>query len=133
MNFNIGPLNIGIIQLFLLAVGIGLALVAFNAFAKKGSKPLGILVAIIIFLIFVVVAFFKVSELWLLWFFSKLIRNNFFDTNKKFQNNYTKENKTEILLQETKEKAKEWEVIIKEKARTFDRKKVDDIEKGGFI
>lgn len=133
MNFNIGPLNIGILQLFLLAIGAGISLVAFNALAKDDAKLAGILVALLIFSIFVIIAFFKISELGLLGFISKMIRNNFFDVNKKFQNNYNKENKIEILIKETKEKAKKWEVIVKEKQRIFDSNKVDRIEKDGFI
>ncbi len=133
MNFNIWPLNIWILQLFLLAIGVGVSLVTFNALAKEGAKFAGILLAIFVFLIFVVIAFFKVSELGLIGFLSKIIRNNFFDTNKKYQNNFDRHNKIDILLKETKEKSKEWEVIIKEKTRTFDNKKIDAIEKDGFI
>lgn len=133
MTFNIWPLNIWILQLFLMAVGIGLALVSFNALSKNWSKAIWILVAIVIVGIFAIIAFFKISELGLLAFLSKIIRNNFFDVKKKFQNNYNKENKTDILLKEAKEKSKKSDVIIKAKKRSFDSSKVDDIEKGGFI
>ncbi len=133
MTFNIWPLNIWILQLFLLAVGVGLALVSYNGIAKSWSKAGGILVAALIFWLFVVIAFFKVSELGLLAFLSKVIRNNFFDTKRKFQTNYSKEDRTEILIKESKEKAKKGEVVIKEKTRTFDHGKIDAIEKEGLL
>jgi hypothetical protein len=34
MTFSIGPLTISILQLFLLAAGIAIALAVFNSFAK---------------------------------------------------------------------------------------------------
>jgi ABC-type nickel/cobalt efflux system permease component RcnA len=63
MTFSIGPLNISVVQLFVLAVGVALALAAFNGFSKSGSKVVGIFIAIIVLIIFIVIAFFKVSEL----------------------------------------------------------------------
>jgi hypothetical protein len=35
MTFSIGPLTISIIQMFIMAIGVALALAAFNAFAKS--------------------------------------------------------------------------------------------------
>ena len=63
MTFSIGPLTISVIQMFVLAIGVAAALAAFNGFSKSGSKVVGVLVAIIILIIFIVIAFFKVSEL----------------------------------------------------------------------
>lgn len=63
MTFSIGPLNISVVQLFVLALGVALALAAFNGLGKSGSKVLGIFVAILIIIITIIIAFFKVSEL----------------------------------------------------------------------
>ncbi|MEI7562743.1 MAG: hypothetical protein WCJ39_03345 [bacterium] len=63
MTFTIGPLTISIIQLFIMAVGIAIALAVFNTFAKAGSKIIGVFLAVIILIIFIVIVFFKVSEL----------------------------------------------------------------------
>ena len=52
-------------------------------------------------MIFVVITFFKISELTLIPFLAKMIRNKFFDTNKKFQVNYEKNNPVEILIKES--------------------------------
>ncbi|MFA6256071.1 MAG: hypothetical protein WC606_02700 [Candidatus Absconditabacterales bacterium] len=131
MTFSIGPLNISVVQLFILALGVALALATFNGFGKSGSKVLGIFLAILILLIFIIIAFFKISELGLLAYIAKLIRNNFFDTKKKFQVNYDKKNPLDIMIQESK--TKEEKQIVEQKENTFDKQKLTDIEKKGLI
>ena len=131
MTFSIGPLNISIVQMFVLALWVALALVAFNAFWKSWSKVVGIFVAVIIIIITIVIAFFKVSELWLLAYLAKLIRNNFFDAKKKFQVNYEKNNPLDIMIQESKDK--EEKQIIEQKENTFNQQHLTDIEKKWLI
>lgn len=131
MTFSIGPLTISIVQMFVLAVWVALALAAFNGFSKSGSKFLGILVAVIVLIVTIVIAFFKVSELWLLAYIAKLVRNNFFDTRKKFQVNYQKNNPVDILIQEAN--TKEEKQIIEQKDKWFDAKHLTDIEKKWLI
>jgi len=64
MNFQIGPLNVTLIQLILLAVGMAISLMIWNGMVKGGAnKLLAFIVAIPIFIIFIVIAFFKVSEM----------------------------------------------------------------------
>lgn len=131
MTFTIGPLNISIVQMFVLAVWVALSLAAFNGFSKSWSKVVGLFLAIIILIIFIIIAFFKVSELWLLAYMGKLIRNNFFDVKKKFQVNYEKKNPLDIMIQESK--TKEEKQIIEQKESTFDKQHVTDIEKKWLI
>jgi thiol:disulfide interchange protein len=131
MTFTIGPLSISIVQLFILALWVALALAAFNSFWQAWSKFVGILVAIIIIIITIIIAFFKVSELWLLAYIAKLIRNNFFDAKKKFQVNYDKKNPIDIMIQEFK--TKEEKQIIEQKESTFDQQHLTDIEKKWLI
>jgi len=131
MTFTIGPLTISIIQLFIMAVGIAIALAVFNTFAKAGSKIIGVFLAVIILIIFIVIVFFKVSELWLIPFLAKMVRNSFFDTKKKFQENYYKESPLDVLLQETK--AKEEKQIIEYKSGKINKEKIADIERSGLI
>lgn len=131
MTFTIGPLNISIIQLFVLALWVALALAAFNGFSSSWSKVFGVFLALLILIIFVVIAFFKVSELWLLAYLSKLIRNIFFDAKKKFQVNYEKNNEIDIMIQ--KAKSKETKQIIEQKENTFTQQHVTDIEKKWLI
>ncbi len=131
MTFSIGPLNISIVQMFVLAIGVALALAAFNGFSKSGSKVVWIFLAILILIVFIVIAFFKISELWLLAYIAKLIRNNFFDAKKKFQVNYEKKNPLDIMIQESK--TKEEKQIIEQKEKKFDKQILTDIEKKWLI
>lgn len=131
MTFQIGPISISIIQLFLLAAGVGLALVAFNAVSKTSGKGLATMVAIPILAIFLIVAFFKISELSLLPYIAKVIRNVFFDITKKFQINYTKNNPTDVLIKKIRETEKKQK--IEQKQNKFDKQMVEDIEKWWLI
>lgn len=131
MTFTIGPLTISIIQLFVLAVGVSLALAAFNGIAKSWSKALGLLAAIFILFVFIVVTFFKISEMGLIEYIAKIIRNTFFDTKKKYQVNYEKQNPVDVYLQEAK--TKEEKQLIEQKEHTFDQNMLKDIEKKWLI
>lgn len=133
MSFNIGPISITVIQLFIMAVGIAISLVVFNGLTRNGSKLLGIVFAIFIFVIFVIITFFKISELGLLPFAVKLVRNNFFDSKKKYQVNYVKQDKTELLIQEEKEKKKQAKKVIEQKFDTIDKKTISEIDEGGLL
>lgn len=130
LTFQIGPINLSIIQLFLLAIGVAAAMGIFTAF-KGSAQGLGVVLAIIVFIIFIVIAFFSMSELGLIAFIAKLVRNNFFDTTRKFQINYEKHNPTEIKIKEAK--SKDEKAVIENKESWFDKDKLKDIEKGGLI
>jgi len=132
MTFQIWPINISIIQLFILAIWVAISLGLFNAVSKIWWKVFGILVALIVLAIFVIIAFFKVSELWLLAFIAKLLRNNFFDATKKYQNNYPRNDKIEIEIKEWKE-WKQTQKIDYKMDKNFDRKKIDDIDKSWLL
>lgn len=106
MSFSIWPMNLSIIQLFLVAVWVAAWLGIFNTVAKSWSKAIAIMVAIPVMGIFFIIAFFKVSELGLLPFIAKVVRNNFFDVPKKFQTNYEKFNLIELMIQRSKTKEK---------------------------
>ncbi len=90
MHFQLGPLNVSLIQLVLLAVGAWMALMVWNGVVKwSNSKALATILALPILLVFWFIAFFKVSELSLIPYLTKIFRNRFLDTNKKFQKNST--------------------------------------------
>jgi len=127
MSFQIGPFTISIIQLFILAAGIALALGVFNAVGQD-SKAVGIIFAIPIFLIFVVIAFFEISELPLVPFIAKLAKTYFFDATKKFQVNYEKIDKTKVLIKEAASQEKK-QVIEYKTDGDVDEKTLEWIEK----
>jgi hypothetical protein len=85
------------------------------------------LFAIIVLIVFLVIAFFKVSELGLLAYVAKLIRNSFFDSKKKYQVNYEKKNPIDLIIEESK--TKEEKRTIEQKDKFFDKQKLKDIEK----
>jgi uncharacterized transporter YbjL len=63
MRLSLGPLDVTIVQLFLLAIGVSIGLAVFNAVSKSGGRAAGLMAAIPVIGIFIVVAFFKVSEM----------------------------------------------------------------------
>jgi len=131
MNFNIWPLTISVIQLFVMAVWIAISLAVFNGISKSGSKALWIFFAVLILIIFIVITFFKISELTLIPFVAKIVRNKFFDTNKKFQVNYEKANPLDIMIWESKSEIET--ANIEKKVNTIDKDMINKIEKGGLL
>ena len=73
-----------------------------------------------------VIAFFNVSELNLLAFFAKKIKDNFLDVPKKFQVNFTKTNPVELTIAKSKQEKWKQRIEIKE---WLDIDKVSEIEK----
>jgi len=130
MSFSIGPITLSIIQLFIMAIGIAAGLGIFNAVSKNGSKAMGIIIGLPVIIIFLVIAFFKISELTLLPFAAKLIRNNFFDTTKKFQTNHVKPNPLQLMLK--KISLHEKKQAITQKERHMNKDLLDKI-KGGWL
>lgn len=101
LNFSLGPITISIIQLFILAIGVAIALIVFSKFSQT-SKVAASFFAILILLFFVLIAFFNISELNIVAFLAKVIQNHFFDTTKKYQTNFTKNSKTDLVIEKFK-------------------------------
>ncbi|MDR0369080.1 MAG: PrgI family protein [Candidatus Peribacteria bacterium] len=129
-GINIFGFNITLIQMFLMAIGIVIALGVFSSFSKAEAKTLGLIFAILIILIFVVITFFKVSEMNLVEFIAKKIRDSFLDTHKKFQINFKKNSPIDIMIARSKSKESKQKIEIKS---NFNRDKLKDIEKGGLL
>lgn len=131
LSFQIGPISLTLVQLFLVAIWAASALAIFNSFSKSWGKMLGIIMAVIVLILFLFVAFFKVSELWLIAFIAKLIRNNFFDVTRKFQINYEKANPTDILIKEWK--SGEAKSVIEQKDKEYDQENLENIKDSQLI
>lgn len=129
LTFPIGPITISIIQLFILAIWIALALVVFSQF-QETSKVVWTCFAIIIFLIFLVIAFFNISELNIVAFFAKFIQNHFFDITEKFQTMNEKPSKTEILIKKQKADNKKQKIDYKTNIQLDN---VDDLDSSGLL
>lgn len=126
MSFQVWPFTISIIQLFILALGIALALWVFNA-VWKDSKAVGLVFALPVFVIFIIIAFFEVSELPLVPFLAKLAKTYIFDATKKYQVNYDRIDEITISIKEANSKEKK-QVINYKTNQNIDKKILEGIE-----
>ena len=122
--------SISFIQLIILAVWAVFALWTFSTFSNSDAKWLWVVFAVIIFLIFMVIAFFNISELNLLAFIAKKIKDNFLDVPKRFQMNFVKLDPTEIIIAKSRQEKWKQRIEIKEE---LDVSKINDIEKWGIL
>lgn len=110
----------------MLAVGVGVTLALANAFIRNGmGQILAFLLALPFFVICVVIAFFKYSELRIHEFVAKMIKTHFLDTTKKYQINYAKIDPVTIALALSKKVDRE--VVIKQKDLLIDNEKLDKL------
>jgi hypothetical protein len=100
-------------------LGIALALGVFNAVGQE-SKAIGIVFAIPVLIIFIVIAFFEVSELPLIPFLAKIAKTYFFDATKKFQVNYERIDPVTVAIKEA---------ASKEKKQVINYKTESDVDK----
>lgn len=122
LSIPIWPFTVSIFQLLLVAMWVGLAVVAYNAWQKAWSKSVWLVMAIIILVIVIFVTFFKVSEMNIVQFVAKKVRENFFDVTKKFQSNSEKLDPIDISL-------KEWEINQQQsKSQVIEQKKEPEVE-----
>ena len=124
--FSVMWFSVSFIQLIVLAIWVIFSLWAFSTFNNSGEKWVWFVVAVIILAIFLIIAFFNVSELNLVAFIAKKIKDNFFDVQKKFQVNYSKNNPTEIIIEKSKQRKWKKRIEIKEE---LDISKLNEIEK----
>ena len=124
--FSVMGFSITLIQLVILAIWVVFALWVFSTFSNSDAKWLWVVFAVIIFWIFAFIAFFKYSELNLLAFIAKKIKDNFLDVPKKFQMNYPRINPTEITISKSKQEKWKKRIEIKE---DIDIAKINEIEK----
>jgi Na+/melibiose symporter-like transporter len=101
------------IQMFIMAIGIVIALATFSTLSKSNAKELGLILAIVIFLFFAFITFFRISEMHLLEFMAKKVKDLFLDTTKKFQINFRKTPPTDILIAKSRSKEGKQKIEIK--------------------
>lgn len=129
LNFSIGPLTISLVQLFILAIGIAIALIVFSRFSQT-SKVAWIFFAVLIVLFFVLIAFFKVSELNIVAFLAKVIQNHFFDSTKKYQTTFNKVNKIDLMIEKFKIQNSKQKIDYKTE---LNLEGIDKLEKSGLL
>lgn len=129
MSVNVWPFTISVLQLVILAMWLGLSLSVWNGLYKWWTMTQwwALVVAIPIFIFFIVIAFFKISELSLLPFIAKIIRSYFLDTTRKFQINRTKPDPLHVMIMKM-EKNEEKEIVLK-KSLNMDTSKIDRLSR----
>lgn len=80
------------------------------------------------FVLFIIIAFFEVSELPLIPFLAKLAKTYIFDATKKYQVNYDKIDEITISIQQARSKEKK-QVIAYKTNQDIDAKTLEGIEK----
>ncbi len=88
-------------------------------------KRVAAIIAFPIVLLFIIIAFFKFSELTLLPFIAKMIKTYFLDVTKKFQINRNRPDP--IAISTAKFNKTDHDVIIEHKQLIIDQKKVDKL------
>lgn len=124
LSVQVWPATISIVQMLLLAVWLGFGMWLWNIFVRNGaSKLVAFMLAIPIFLIFVLIAFFKYSELRLHEFIAKMVRTYFLDVTRKFQVKYARPDP--LLVAIAKAKASDREMVITQKDLVLDDNKLE--------
>ncbi len=115
MSIQMGPLSLSLVQLFLIAAGLGLSLGVWNILIKQWlDKVTALFFVLPILLIFIVVAFFKFSELTLLPFMGKIIKTYFIDTTKKYQVNFKKIDPADVAEKYIKQAQEKKKIVTKD-------------------
>jgi len=124
MSVQMWPAQVSIIQLMLLAIWMWIGLAVANAFIRNGSsRAVWLLVALPIFIIFVIIAFFRYSELRIHEFLAKMIRTNMLDTTKKYQLNRSRPDPVALAL--SRARKTEHDTLIQQKDLILDKETLD--------
>lgn len=134
LSFSIGPFTVNMIQLLVLAVGLAGFLGIFQIAQQSGmNRVLAVILWLPVLIVFVIIAFFKVSELSLIPFLAKVVRTYFFDTIEKFQVNFPKDSKVDMLLKKHKYKEKKDTIEHKEREQAETDKKIERMQSSGLL
>lgn len=126
MSVTIGPATITVVQLLLVAAGIGLSLGVWNKLTTSNvDKLIALMLVLPILLLFIFIAFFKFSELTLIPFIAKMVRTYFLDTTLKFQINRDRPDPHGILL--TKIRKTGHDYMVETKNLYIDKEKLNKL------
>ena len=100
MNIQLGPFNVTMIQLFIIAWWTALSLSIWQTLVKHWLDKITAFIFILpIVLLTLFIAFFKISELSLIPFITKLLRTYFFDTPVKKYTTFKEVDPIEVTKQ----------------------------------
>ena len=98
LSFPIWPFKVTLAQLLIIAAGAAISLAIWQAVNKSGANQLlGIMLSVPVMIIFLVIAFFEISEMNLAQFITKIIRTNVLDESIKYQTNAERIDPNDIL------------------------------------
>jgi uncharacterized ion transporter superfamily protein YfcC len=132
VNFQIWPFSIWLIQLFIVAIGAAISLMIRNQTMQRWiDRMVATLLALPVMIIFLVIAFFNVSEMGLLEFITKLIRTYFLDVALKYQVNYDKIDILSVLL--GKIKSNDHDLKLNKKTEIIDKEAIQKIKDNELV
>ncbi len=100
---RVWPFEVRLRQFLVILGGATLGGVVYSKFAQDpAGKTVWTIFGWIIFLIFLFIALFNISELSLIPFVVKKIKDNFLDTTKKYQVSYPKIDEIDLAISEAK-------------------------------
>lgn len=118
-RYSVWILKLSILDIFLLTFWASIWIMIWsNIYKSTWSLTISLILWLPPFLIAAVITFFEVSEMRLWEFIAKLIRNYFFDINKKIYVNYISYNYFDYLILLLKKQ--EWDKKIVKKTYDYD-------------
>ncbi len=127
MNISMWPITVSMVQLFVLALWAAIVLSIWNWLNNAWVDWVVAWILVLpIAIIFIVIAFFNVSELPLVPFIAKMIRTYFFDETKKFQTCQKSVDPKNIMVSKLRTSKAEQKQEIK-KTSKIDNSKIKDM------
>lgn len=132
LNFTFWPFKISFVQLILLAIWAAWTLWLTNRLIQSWfNQVVAIVFSLPILVVFMIIAFFNISELWLIPFLCKMIRTHVLDVTKKYQQTFAKISFFDILISKRRNKEKKEE--IKKKTNAVNKELLEKMEKWTFV
>lgn len=122
------------IQLLILALGLAGFLWVFQLAQQSWmNRVLAVILGLPILILFIVIAFFKISELALIPFLAKLLRTYFLDTTEKYQVNFAKDDPVKILIKKNKQQVKKDVFEQKWREQEETNEKIKKMQSSGLL
>lgn len=103
LSFPIWPFKVTLAQLLIIAAGAAISLAIWQWVNKSwANQLLGIMLSVPVMIIFLVIAFFEISEMNLAQFITKIIRTNVLDESIKYQTNAERIDPNDIIIKKIK-------------------------------
>jgi len=125
MGMDIGPIRLKMRQMFFVAIGVGLTFAVMKPLMQWGLGKLpAFIIASPILIFFLILAFFRRTELNFIPFVIKMITTYIINSPRRFQKNTSGIDKSDIILKYAQSKASE-ELDIKYKNLDIEENKSD--------